>query len=276
MKIRDKNRLTALAYFASCGYLAARNLLYKPLELSNYFRNLEGTWKAISYADQMMPVIVAAELLYLGYRLRKAYGKISERSDKSRAYYEQLDGFLISMSTFPWYRGTVIKNLLKNIGSQHRTLVSLGGGSGRIEREIEKNGIDIVNIDFSSQDLRKCKIQNPSIEPIVADAESLPLRENSVDIVFSNESIGHLHPLLVFAESNRVLKKGGVIQVSTYSDSILNVVLSVSEYYKLNSSGDLAKAAENIGFNKIQAREFFSTPLFIPVPVKMALLTANK
>lgn len=276
MKIRDKNRLTALGYFASCGYVIARNLLDRPLGLSNYFTGLKGAWGAINYLDQITPGIAAAGLLYIGYRFHKAYGKTSESPDRVRTYYDQLDGLLISMSAFPWYRGTVIKNLLDNISSQHRTLVSLGGGSGRIEKEIEKKGINIINIDLSSQNLGKCKTKNPSIEPIVADAEFLPLREDSVDVIFSNESIGHLHPLLTFSESKRVLKKEGVIQVSTYSDSRLNRILVSPPFYKLYSSGDLAKIAENMEFNQIQAKEFLSTPLLLPVPFHMALLTARK
>jgi len=275
MKIRNKNRLAALGYCASCGYLAARHLLDKPLGLSDYFSNL-GVGEVIHYADKIMPAVAAATLLYLGYRLHRAYRKISESPDKTRTYYEQLDGFLTSMSVFPWYRGKIIKNLLENIDSRHKTLVSLGGGSGRIEREIAKSGIDIVNIDTSSQDLRKCKIQDPSMECIVADAESLPLRRDSIDVVFSNESIGHLHPLSTFAESKRVLRKGGIIQVSTYSDCLLNLALFHPRQYNLYSSGNLAKAAENMGFDQIRAKEFLTTPLFIPVPIKVALLTASK
>ncbi len=56
----------------------------------------------------------------------------------------------------------------------------------------------------------------PSIEWLVFDAARLPFRSKSFDALFAGEILEHLpHPEQAVAEWNRVLKKGGVLVVTT-------------------------------------------------------------
>jgi len=59
-------------------------------------------------------------------------------------------------------------------------------------------------------------------QPVCADARALPLRENSVDILFSNLCLQWVEDLPeVFAGFRRVLKPGGLLLISTFGPGTL-------------------------------------------------------
>ncbi|WP_404363898.1 malonyl-ACP O-methyltransferase BioC [Marinobacter sp.] len=63
----------------------------------------------------------------------------------------------------------------------------------------------------------------PGIRWLAADAESLPLKDNSLDVVFSNLMIQWCrHSSAVLAECRRVLRPGGQLFVSTLLDGTLD------------------------------------------------------
>lgn len=65
-----------------------------------------------------------------------------------------------------------------------------------------------VGLDFALPALRQFPLSKPRIQ---ADMQTLPVRSSSVDVVFSWTAIEHVpRPELVFAEVDRVLKRGGV------------------------------------------------------------------
>src|SRR5690606_1891200 len=64
--------------------------------------------------------------------------------------------------------------------------------------------------------------QSTSLRPVCADAEQLPFRDNSFDLVFSNLAIQWCQqPEQLFAEIHRVLAPGGVCLLSTFIQGTL-------------------------------------------------------
>ena len=217
---------------------------------------------------------------YLFYRTIRALRQIGEQPTlKSRISkaYEQLDGLMFYPSNNPLHRRKLIRKLLENVDPEGKILVSLGGNVGRIENKLAELGADVINIDTSVSGLEKCKKINPEIECVVADAESLPLKNNSADILFSSEAIGHFSPTEVFGEAHRVLKEDGVAQISTYKNTSYNrcVVRSGLGLYKLYPSGHLSSIAIDAGFNQANEKEYWSLSAFFE-PRKMTMLTAKK
>lgn len=98
-------------------------------------------------------------------------------------------------------------------------VVDLGSGTGyfteRLADLLEPEqliGLDIAQgmLEYSKQHKR------PSIQWLCADAESLPLADNSIDILFSSLAIQWCEtPSLLFSELERVLVKGGCAFLST-------------------------------------------------------------
>jgi ubiquinone/menaquinone biosynthesis C-methylase UbiE len=69
----------------------------------------------------------------------------------------------------------------------------------------------VLNLDIGHQDLQK----NPARLKVCADAQALPLRANSVDLIFSEHVFEHFpRPQRVLEECSRVLKEGRCLVVS--------------------------------------------------------------
>ncbi|CEP68827.1 Methyltransferase type 11 [Moorella glycerini] len=81
-------------------------------------------------------------------------------------------------------------------------VLDLGGGSGILRDSLEKMGYYYVNVDIQRFD---------NGEPtVIADAQELPFKNNSFDVIISKDSLEHFaQPCEVIKEIYRVLKPGG-------------------------------------------------------------------
>lgn len=94
--------------------------------------------------------------------------------------------------------------------SQDKIIVDLGCGSGSFSMYLNGLGIKLLGIDlcFNLVEVAKQKVMNS--EFIVGDVESLPLADESVDLISFSGILHHLPSLEKAAkEAWRVLKKGG-------------------------------------------------------------------
>lgn len=110
------------------------------------------------------------------------------------------------------------------LSSQHRIL-DLGCGTGWFTRRLKEFWPDcqLAGVDLSPGMIRQARQQTAAdVHWLQADAESLPLPDQSFDIIFSNLMIQWCdHPEQVLRECRRLLRPGGRLVVSTLLEGTL-------------------------------------------------------
>ena len=128
-------------------------------------------------------------------------------------------------------------------------ILDLGSGTGRLSRLLSSlyRAARIVQLDLAVNMLIKSK-KNNGIKKrqhlLCADAEYLPLADNSADFAFSNLMFQWVSDLdQAFAEIFRTLKPGGLLLFSTFGpDSLMelrNSWASVDDYVHVNVFTDM-------------------------------------
>jgi len=98
-------------------------------------------------------------------------------------------------------------------------LLDAGGGEGTGFREIWNYFNKVVVIDLDRCTMKKVRRELPKIEVIVGDVCNIPLKDKSVDFVFSNAVIEHIDKgkrYLFAKEIKRVSRKGYFITTPNY------------------------------------------------------------
>ena len=106
-------------------------------------------------------------------------------------------------------------------------------GDGRATYEFLRKGAEVVALDLFPQFMRVDEVQAGFADL----SEKLPVESDSIDYIICQEGIEHVpNQLQVLEEFNRVLKKGGILLVSTPSNSHVRAKLShflfESDYWK--------------------------------------------
>lgn len=116
--------------------------------------------------------------------------------------------------------GRIGRNLLQFTGLQEKIVVELGAGTGRDILTMPHEGAILIPIDYSFHSLKLLKANEISqtimFEPLGADAFRLPLKDNSVDILFHQGLLEHFQEeegLKLLEENIRVLKSNGILLV---------------------------------------------------------------
>jgi ubiquinone/menaquinone biosynthesis C-methylase UbiE len=113
------------------------------------------------------------------------------------------------------FEKNIIPSLVPDLDNKH--LVDLGAGTGRIfdilkQRELIKPSTNLTAIDLSPEMLEQLTKKHPQAEAIEANIESIPLPDESADVVTAAFVIVHLKFLdKAFAEIARILKPGGTL-----------------------------------------------------------------
>ena len=105
------------------------------------------------------------------------------------------------------------------------SILDLGCGTGWFTRKLANQypNAAITGADLASGMLQQAQARSPeTIAWLNADAEQLPLADNSADLIFSNLMIQwSTRPETVLAECQRILKPGGTLAISTLLDGTL-------------------------------------------------------
>ncbi|MEK7624732.1 MAG: methyltransferase domain-containing protein [Patescibacteria group bacterium] len=140
----------------------------------------------------------------------EGYNLAAREYDKKKAYLDSFEK----------------KQLLPLLGNlTGRKILDVGAGTGRLAIELSKLGAEVTALDVSEEMLKELKRKNSArggsalggknIVTIVGDAESLPFRAETFDIVVAAFLIVHLKdPRSFFDEAYRVLKSGGIFLVT--------------------------------------------------------------
>lgn len=151
----------------------------------------------------------------------------------------------------------------------------------RIAGEVKK----VYALDVSKE-ITKNKEIPENFELLISDGSTIPLPENCIDIVFSNQVLEHFHPedaVIQIQHVARVLKKGGVFVFTTPNNFLGPADISMyfddeptgfhlKEYY----NSELKKILKEAGFKKIWgligAKKFFiKVPLDFPILIEKGL-----
>jgi malonyl-CoA O-methyltransferase len=107
-----------------------------------------------------------------------------------------------------------------------RVVLDAGAGTGHASRALKRRypKATVVALDSSLEMLKVAGKQQSWLRPferVCADAECLPLREGSVDLIVSNLMLQWCGPDAVFAEFRRVLKPSGLLCFSAFGPDTL-------------------------------------------------------
>jgi len=138
--------------------------------------------------------------------------------------------------------------LAAQLPARSAAVLSIGCGTGEVERHLSASRHRVVGLDVSYQMLRSAARRG--LERLVqGDARSLPFAAASFDVVLFPESIGHLALADVLREAKRVLKERGRLLITTYASAV-----GVHPRYRKFAPDDIAQALDDAGFRLEEQR----------------------
>jgi ubiquinone/menaquinone biosynthesis C-methylase UbiE len=119
--------------------------------------------------------------------------------------------------------------LLAHVRAGDRVL-DLGAGDGSFTGELRAAGCEVVAVDVAEEALRRARARVPDLDARrVDEGASLPLDEDTVDIVWAGEVLEHVADVVgLLAEVRRVLRWGGTLLVTTpYHGRVMLLALAL-------------------------------------------------
>lgn len=111
------------------------------------------------------------------------------------------------------------ERLLEMVGVGSATrMLDVACGPGRLAAAASARGAAVVGVDFSDRMVELARGLFPAIEFRQGDAESLPLADETFDVVVVNFGVLHFsRPDYALVEAHRVLKPGGCLAFSLWA-----------------------------------------------------------
>ncbi len=103
-----------------------------------------------------------------------------------------------------WLRGAL--GLLEG-----KVAIDLGAGTGKFTKHLLATGARVIAVDPVPQMLDQLRRNVPAAEPLVGDAEHIPVLAGSADAVVCSQSFHWFARPTALAEIHRVLRPGGVL-----------------------------------------------------------------
>lgn len=141
-------------------------------------------------------------------RMTRFYNQIGTRG------WQNSDYFTFSARS-PAYR----RWLASQLGTRRLQILSVGCGTGELEKHLSDLHHRVFGLDPSQQMLQRAR-ENGVERLVQADALHLPFAEASFAVVMFVESIGYLRLPTAFEEALRVLRANGRVFVTTYSGNV--------------------------------------------------------
>lgn len=110
---------------------------------------------------------------------------------------------------------------------QPKAILDLGAGTGHSSKALRHRyrGAEVIALDLSPGMLTQAERRQSWLrrfDPVIADAHRLPIKDASIDLVFSNLMLEWCHdPDAVFQEIRRVLRLGGLLTFTTLGPDTL-------------------------------------------------------
>ncbi len=143
-----------------------------------------------------------------------SFGRAAERYDTAAALQRRIGDRLLER--------------LPKSGDEPFTILEVGAGTGFCTARLAAIGARVIALDLAEPMLRQLRrtVSTPVLS-LCGDAESLPLRGNSVDMIFSNLTLQWCLDLdVLFSGFQRVLKPGGSVLYSSFGSDTLKELRS--------------------------------------------------
>lgn len=160
------------------------------------------------------------------------------------------------------------KDLLKNETNLTGTVLDIGCGTGFLTGELLalSGHQQMIALDLALPMVQTTRAKYNSVNNLLylcADAENLPLKNNSIDKVFSNVALQWCQDLLsVFNDVRRILKPEGSLVFSTFGEKTLHELKTawskVDDYSHVNNFYNATEILEfltHAGYKNIQISE---------------------
>ena len=153
------------------------------------------------------------------FRLDRA--RLRASFERASASYESAAGLQAQVAA-------ELLSRLVPFGLQPRVVLDLGAGTGRVTRELARRyrRALVTALDLAPGMLREARRHQGlwrRFALLCGDANRLPLRDASVDVVFSSLMLQWCEPLdAALAEVRRVLRPGGLFAFSTFGTDTLH------------------------------------------------------
>lgn len=132
--------------------------------------------------------------------------------------------------------------LLEQMLARDKSILSIGCGSGELERELIKLNRRVTGLDICYEMLQAA--QQRGMENVIqADALHLPFAPSSFDMLIFPESIGYFKLSDVLPGVARVLKKRGRLLIIAYPKNF-----AADSNYRKFSVAELSGGLQNAGF----------------------------
>lgn len=143
-----------------------------------------------------------------------SFGRAAERYDAVAALQRRIGDRLLERLPKP--------------GDEPYTILEVGAGTGFCTARLAAMGARVIALDLAGPMLRQLRrtVSTPVLA-LCGDAESLPLRDNSVDMIFSNLTLQWCLDLdALFSGFQRVLRPGGWVLYSSFGSDTLKELRS--------------------------------------------------
>ena len=108
-------------------------------------------------------------------------------------------------------------HILPKLRPTDQTILDIGCGIGQTLIALNCPERRRIGIDIDSEAIRYSKRHYPELEVYEADATSIPLEQDSVDLVIMRVSLPYMNIPVVTTEVRRVLREGGRVWMTLHS-----------------------------------------------------------
>ena len=166
---------------------------------------------------------------------------------KTSAFY--LEGLLRKQANYH----TAYVRLVAAYIARGSQVLDLGAGTGASSWALARNfktvALDLSHLFLSSE----ASVSNPALHRVAGDAQLLPFRTGTFDLVGAFEMIEHVWQVsLLLGEVDRVLKPGGLVVI--VSPNMLSPVNSI-----LNLIRDARRGAVQLSWSRQAMRNWYAT-----------------
>ena len=152
-------------------------------------------------------------------------------------------------------------------------LIDLGCGTGELIQGLSQVGFSqLSGLDLSTQMLELAKKKVPTLTPIHADLEQIPLENESIQTVVSNAALQWCNLYSAFQEAHRIMRTGGQLFANVFVSGTLaqwrRAFQSIGHEPRIHSLADVEKvrtSMTNTGFRDIQTSSHQESTKFTSV-----------
>jgi ubiquinone/menaquinone biosynthesis C-methylase UbiE len=145
--------------------------------------------------------------------------------------------------TYTWKYPALRRWLAAKLRPNDQLILSIGCGSGELERDLVKSGRQVVGVDIAHDMLRAASRRGLK-DLVRADACSLPFADSSFDAATIMESAGYFASDAVLRQISRVLKRSGRLYITAYPPQH-----DSDNFYKKVSLDKIASDLRRCGFH---------------------------